>query len=242
MERFVDIVGRKTWTRVIGQGPAIVLCSGAGAARVGNWPDVEEQAVRFATVVTYDRAGTGRSDAPQRRPTAADMAEELTAVLDALAIARPVVLVGFSMAAFLVQLFACLRPADVAGIILLDPLPDSFMAQLADQPPTVRESLGAKTATMSGASPGLRLEMELSIESAVQVRDSLASVSLRNLPFVVVAVEHPEPSGLGRYHAAMASRFAEGQLILVRATTHQTFVRDNSQLVVDLARRMCGDR
>ena len=94
MERFVDIVGRKTWTRVIGQGPAIVLCSGAGAARVGNWPDVEEQAVRFATVVTYDRAGTGRSDAPQRRPTAADMAEELTAVLDALAIARPVVLVG----------------------------------------------------------------------------------------------------------------------------------------------------
>jgi pimeloyl-ACP methyl ester carboxylesterase len=43
------------------------------------------------------------------------MADELAAVLDGLAVDRPVVLVGFSLAAFLVQLFACRRPAEAAG-------------------------------------------------------------------------------------------------------------------------------
>ena len=82
---------------------------------MGSWPDVEEEAARFATIVTYDRAGTGRSEAPEVLPTADDMAEELASVLNSLAVNRPVILVGFSMAAFLVQLFACRRPAEVAG-------------------------------------------------------------------------------------------------------------------------------
>jgi hypothetical protein len=50
VERFVDIAGRKVWTRVVGSGPAVVLCSGAGAAGVGTWPEVEEKAARFATM------------------------------------------------------------------------------------------------------------------------------------------------------------------------------------------------
>jgi pimeloyl-ACP methyl ester carboxylesterase len=149
-----------------------VLCNGAGAASVGSWPEVEGESARFATIVTYDRAGTGRSEAPERSPTADDMAEELASVLNSLAVNRPVILVGFSMAAFLVQLFACRRPAEVAGLILLDPLPDEFLAQLADQPPEVRASLRAKTAEPPDASPGLMLETEESIESAVQVRDT----------------------------------------------------------------------
>jgi pimeloyl-ACP methyl ester carboxylesterase len=68
------------------------------------------------------------------------------------------------MAAFLVQLFACRSPAEVAGLILVDPLPDEFLAQLVDQPPAVRASLRAKTAQ---ASPALMRETEKSIESAV---------------------------------------------------------------------------
>ena len=102
MEQFVEVAGRKVWTRLVVHGPAVVLCNGAGAASVGSWPEVEGESARFATIVTYDRAGTGRSVAPGVAPTAYDMADELTAVLNSLAINRPVILVGFSMAAFLV--------------------------------------------------------------------------------------------------------------------------------------------
>jgi pimeloyl-ACP methyl ester carboxylesterase len=238
VEQFVDVAGRKIWTRLVGHGPAVVLCSGAGAASVGNWPEIEREAARFATVVTYDRAGTGRSDAPDVAPTAYDMAEELTAVLNSLAINRPVILVGFSFAAFLVQLFACRSPAEVAGLILLDPLPDEFLAQLVDQPPVVRASLRAKTAE---ASPALMRETEKSIESAVQVRAALAGSGLLDVPLVVLAIEHPEPSGLGRSHAAIARRSAKGRLILVRGTSHLTFRGDKAQLIVDLIREMCAN-
>jgi hypothetical protein len=31
---------------LVGHGPAVVLCSGAGAASVGSWPEVEEEAAR----------------------------------------------------------------------------------------------------------------------------------------------------------------------------------------------------
>jgi pimeloyl-ACP methyl ester carboxylesterase len=234
VEQFVDVAGRKIWTRWVGQGPAVVLCSGAGAASVGTWPEIEGEAARFATVVTYDRAGTGRSDAPDVAPAANDMADELAAVLNCLGVNRPVVLVGFSMAAFLVQLFACRSPAEVAGLILVDPLPDEFLAQLVDQPPAVSASLRAKTAQ---ASPALMRETEKSIESAVQVRAALAGSGLLDIPLVVLAIEHPEPSGLGMTHAAIA----RGRLILVRGTSHLTIRGDKAQLIVDLIREMCAN-
>ena len=200
------------------------------------------EAARFATVVTYDRAGTGRSEAPEVSPTAHDMAEELASVLNSLAVNRPVILVGFSMAAFLAQLFACRRPAEVAGLILLDPLPDEFLAQLVDQPPEVRASLRAKTAEPPDASPGLMLETEKSIESAVQVRGTVAGGGLLDVPLVVLAIEHPEPSGLGRSHATIARRSARGRLILVRETSHLTFWRDKAMHIVELIREMCANR
>jgi pimeloyl-ACP methyl ester carboxylesterase len=241
VEQFVDVAGRKIWTRLVGHGPAVVLCSGAGGASVGSWPEVEGEAARFATVVTYDRAGTGRSNAPEVAPTAEDMADELAAVLDGFNINRPVILVGFSMAAFLVQLFACRRQGEVAGLILLDPLPDELLAQLVDQPPAVRASLRTKAAEAPEASPALMLETENSIESAVQVRAALAGSGLLDVPLVVLAIEHPEPSGLCRSHAAIARRSAKGRLILVRETSHLTMRRDKAKLIVDLIREMCAN-
>jgi pimeloyl-ACP methyl ester carboxylesterase len=168
------------------------------------------------------------------------MAEELAAVLNNLAVNQPVILVGFSFAAFLVQLFACRRPAEVAGLILLDPLPDEFLAQLADQPSAVR-SMRATTAKAPSASPGLMLETEKAIESAVQVRDAFASGGPLDVPLVVLAIEHPEPSGLGRSHAAIARRSGKGRLILVRGTSHLTFRSDKADLIVDLIREMCAN-
>jgi hypothetical protein len=86
------------------------------------------------------------------------------------------------------------------------------------------------------------LETEKSIESAMQVRDAVASRGLLDVPLVVLAIQHPEPSGLGRSHSAIARRSAEGRLILVRDTTHLTFRRDKAEQIVDLIREMCANR
>ncbi|HEY4806770.1 MAG TPA: hypothetical protein VIH81_03355 [Roseiarcus sp.] len=85
------------------------------------------------------------------------------------------------------------------------------------------------------------LETEKSIESAVQVRDTVASGGLLDVPLVVLAIEHPEPSGLGRSHAAIARRSARGRRILVRDTSHLTLRRDKAEQIVDLIREMCAN-
>jgi hypothetical protein len=85
------------------------------------------------------------------------------------------------------------------------------------------------------------LETEKSIESAVQVRAALAGSGLLDVPLVVLAIEHPEPSGLCRSHAAIARRSAKGRLILVRETSHLTMRRDKAKLIVDLIREMCAN-
>jgi hypothetical protein len=86
------------------------------------------------------------------------------------------------------------------------------------------------------------LETEKATESAVQVRDALAGTGLLNLPLVVLSIEHPQPSGLGKSHAAIARRSAKGHLVLVRETSHLTFRRDKAELIVDLIREMCANR
>jgi len=60
----VDIGPRRLFARVRGGGPTIVLLSGADVAGVGAWDPLESRLAEFATVVSYDRAGTGRSDPP----------------------------------------------------------------------------------------------------------------------------------------------------------------------------------
>jgi hypothetical protein len=76
----------------------------------------------------------------------------------------------------------------------------------------------------------------------MQVRDAFASKGLLNVPLVVLAIDHPQPSGLGKSHAAIARRSADGRLILVSETSHQTLRRDKAKLIVDLIREMCPNR
>jgi hypothetical protein len=206
---------------------------------VNAWPEIETEVASFATVVTYDRAGLGLSDPPSAAPTAQDMADDMAAVLDTLVPVRPVVLVGASLAAFPVQLFGCLWPARVAGTILLDPTPDEMLANLANLQINMKDQLRMSAAAEVGVTPGLELELERSFESAVQVRDAIQRDGLPDAPLVVVAIDRPSSSPLTTRHAAMAQRAPQGRLVWGRGTSHQGFVRENAELIVDLIRDVC---
>jgi pimeloyl-ACP methyl ester carboxylesterase len=124
-DRFVEVAGRRLRVRVQGpaqdDGPVVVLEAGGGAPGVESWEGVDEQLAARTTVVTYDRAGIGRSDPPSRPPTAQDMADDLLAVLDACVAGRKAVLVGFSLGGLVVELLAGQHPERVSGLVLVDP-------------------------------------------------------------------------------------------------------------------------
>jgi pimeloyl-ACP methyl ester carboxylesterase len=106
--------------REAGTGPALCLLHGVGN-QSGSWVrQLQALGDRFRTIA-WDAPGYGESDrlAPDS-PAAADYADSLAALLDALGIARAV-LVGSSLGALMAGAFAANRPERTAGLLLLNP-------------------------------------------------------------------------------------------------------------------------
>lgn len=120
--RLVALGGRRLHVHALGDGlPAVVFESGLAASSL-NWRGVQEEVSRFTTAYTYDRAGYGWSD-PARGPATAEAAcADLHALLRALPVEAPTVLVGHSFGSYVLQLFACRHPGAVAGMVLVDPV------------------------------------------------------------------------------------------------------------------------
>jgi pimeloyl-ACP methyl ester carboxylesterase len=116
----VDVGGYRMHLNCVGDAvPAVVLDSGLGDSFV-EWKKVQREVSMFARVCSYDRAGMGYSDrSPQVRNTAV-FARELHELLHRAAISPPYILVGHSMAAFNIRLYASFYPNDVAGLIFVD--------------------------------------------------------------------------------------------------------------------------
>jgi pimeloyl-ACP methyl ester carboxylesterase len=73
-----------------------------------------------ADVVLYDLRGHGMSERPATGYSVAGLVADLAALLDALAIARPVALVGNSFGGLLALAFAIAHPSRVERIALID--------------------------------------------------------------------------------------------------------------------------
>jgi pimeloyl-ACP methyl ester carboxylesterase len=125
---FADIAGRKLEYRMIPGDPArpplVFLHEGLGSA--GLWRDFPDKAARRlgARAVVYSRFGYGQSDALLGPRTARFMHEEalehLPALLDALGLARPL-LVGHSDGASIALIHAAASGRPVAGLALMAP-------------------------------------------------------------------------------------------------------------------------
>ncbi len=108
--------------RVEGRGsPVVVLEAGIAASSV-SWSLVQSRIAEFTTVISYDRAGFGWSEATPTGPTALDAAHSLSCLLDASGQMGSFVLVGHSFGGLIARLFAQHYPNRTAGLVLLDPV------------------------------------------------------------------------------------------------------------------------
>lgn len=113
--------GRTLNLRCTGSGPTTVLLEAGSHADASTWFRLQPQLATFARVCAYDRAGYGFSPAgPLPRNLDADVAD-LHALIDHAQLATPLVLVGHSLGSNIVRRYASRYPADVAGLVLIDP-------------------------------------------------------------------------------------------------------------------------
>jgi pimeloyl-ACP methyl ester carboxylesterase len=142
----INIGDRLIFLRCIGSGgPTVILEAGYGDNGT-IWAPVQIHASEFVRICSYDRAGLERSDEPDHYPrTGAEVVADLHAALQAAQVEPPYLLVGQSQGALFTRLFAATYPAEVAGLLLLDPWPEDFDDQLkalvTDQQWTAYESL-----------------------------------------------------------------------------------------------------
>lgn len=123
--RLIETHGRRMHIRVAGEqhsGPMVVLESGLAASSLG-WHFVQSAVAQFARVASYDRSGFGWSEPSGAPRTSAQLADELHELLRAAAAPPPYILVAHSFGAYVAQCFAQKYPKQVAGMVLLDPLP-----------------------------------------------------------------------------------------------------------------------
>lgn len=112
--------------------PTIILISGLGLKYTGTlvWYKVQPQVQRLTRVCSYDRAGLGFSDAGPFPRTASANANDLHELLEKAGVRPPYVLVAHSLGGYDARLFADRYRADVAAMVFVDPIAESFTAAL----------------------------------------------------------------------------------------------------------------
>ena len=119
-ENLIDVGGRKLDCCVYGSNsPTVVLVSGLEAPQA-YWNSVVPDLAAKTTVVTYDRAGVGKSEIGDLPAHGVQSAKDLQVLLDKLGVPKPYILVGHSYGGNVVRLFASMYPDDMGGLILED--------------------------------------------------------------------------------------------------------------------------
>jgi pimeloyl-ACP methyl ester carboxylesterase len=132
--RLVSIGTHHLHLNCAGEGqPAVVFDAALGASSL-SWSLVHAEIARVTRACVYDRAGFGWSEAGPLPRTAGQIATELRQLLRSAGIPPPYVLVGHSFGGLVMRLFTARHPADVAGLVLIEPaIPDEWAAPSAEK-------------------------------------------------------------------------------------------------------------
>jgi pimeloyl-ACP methyl ester carboxylesterase len=265
-----DLDGRAVRVQAIGlqnrrPGQPIVVFEAGASNSLEIWGGILPQVASMAPVVAYDRAGLGRSEWDETTPTPRHVADRLRRVLRQIGADPPYVLVGFSWGGMLSRYFAGYYPAEVVGLVFVEPSP-MVTESLADNLIPF-EAIGAGragfesywssfAALLAQASPAVRAENQ--VMSELLKRD-LADRDLRQLPAVpmvvvvaakYVAVPLTVPFDLQRHFQAdlryrlrvldewvLAS--PHGTLVMANTTTH-AIPQEDPGLIVSAVQRVLG--
>ena len=142
--QLVDIGGRMLHIHCTGSGsPAVILEAGASAFAI-DWALVQPEIARTQRVCSYDRAGSGWSDSRKSVESAASIAADLHAALQAVGEKPPYIMVGASAGGIYVRFYDVSYPGEVKGMVLVDPASEERLYTTIDGKPVLIASVTAE--------------------------------------------------------------------------------------------------
>jgi pimeloyl-ACP methyl ester carboxylesterase len=119
--QLVDIGGRKMNLYCSGQGATTVVFDAPSGEASWNWFKVHPVVAKHTRACVFDRAGLGFSDPAKRPNTSENVVEDLHKLLAGAGVKPPYVMVGNSLGGANVQVYAYRYPAEVKGLVLVEP-------------------------------------------------------------------------------------------------------------------------
>ena len=118
--QLIEVNGSLMHLFCTGQGSPTVVMESGGAAWSLDWSRTQPEIAKLTRVCSYDRAGYGWSEPRSTPRTSKNIVRDLHALLSAVGVNGPYVLVGNSFGGYAVRLFASEFPRQVAGLVLVD--------------------------------------------------------------------------------------------------------------------------
>jgi pimeloyl-ACP methyl ester carboxylesterase len=144
-----------------GTGSPIVVFDSGWTDETAVWGLVQPVISRTTRTCSYDRAGVGFSDPSTHGGTTASIVDDLHRLLIAASERPPYVLVGHSYGGLNVRYFANEFPAEVIGMVLVDPATeDSVSAVNMTDPQWKEKYLIPRLATLNDCVDGARTGFE----------------------------------------------------------------------------------
>jgi pimeloyl-ACP methyl ester carboxylesterase len=130
----VDIGGYELHIYCMGTGaPTVILEAGMGSNSL-DWSLVQPEIAKFTRVCSYDRAGTGWSDASPLARTSKNITDELHTLLKNGDVPGPYILVGHSFGGLDIRLYASKYPNEVVGMVLVESSHEDQMEKMPPRP------------------------------------------------------------------------------------------------------------
>jgi pimeloyl-ACP methyl ester carboxylesterase len=239
--RYVDAGSHRLRMSTSHRGSPTVVFEAGGPPESGSpleaWSRLQREVSRFASTVSYDRAGIGFSEKGPRPRDARHIAHELRSALRNAAAEPPYILVGASFGGLLARVFAGTFPNEVAGMVLLDP--------------TQEEEFEPGSGTTLGLTPS---EWEDFLSSLEQARDSrvpdkvpvvlITTSAHRVLPLLVNRKHRARLEAYAarsrEWHAKWLRTVRRGRHIVLEDCGHHIAL-EAPGFVVDVVRQMVRD-
>lgn len=185
----IEIGGRRLHVFRSGTGGPAVIVLPSLSTPADEWVRVQRALADAtdATLVLVDRGGVGWSDPAPWPRTISAMADEVGALINALGITGPVILIGHSVGGLIARLFAARNRERVARLILVDSSHEDQYQRLHDVDPSISDAELWKNAA----------RWQLRILGWRRLR-----VTLGRLPELRQDAEREVPAGLVEAHLA----------------------------------------
>ncbi len=261
LDELVNIGTHRLYIHCTGTGrPTIVIDTGVGES-YESWASIIELLNRETRVCSYDRAGYGRSEPGPMPRDSQRTADELHLLLTNSGEDGPFLLVGHSLGALNMQVYAHIYSEEVTGLVLLDPPPLTWM--MGEGFPELRELFNREMLALREVADTASASSDPDVRSNAAYLNATASeneeffgrtaeevsaiYSFGELPLTVIGATEPEP-GFGEYaqtfrqfwneeSQTLADKSESGQFILAEGSSHYIHL-DAPQMVVDLVFEM----